>query len=372
MNSPGFWVASFFLPAIIAWSILISSCGSSPKSQAKPIAEIKDSIVAVRPLLATESAAHDTDDPAIWIHPTDPAQSLILGTDKDSLGALYVYDLNGKIIEDKVVYGLQRPNNVDVEYGLLMDGKPVDIAVVTERYTHSLRVFSLPDMKPIDGGGIPVFVGEEEEEFRDLMGIGVYKRPSDGRVFAIVGRKSGPQNGTYLWQYELTGQAGRVNARLVRKFGNFSGKKEIEAIALDDKLGYVYYSDEHLGVRKYYADPDSLNTELSVFATSGFSDDCEGISLYELTDSTGYILVSDQGSNRFHVFPREGTRSNPHEHPLRYIIHTSTLESDGSEVTFNTFAGRYKGGLFVAMSDDRTFQFYQWTDLIGDSLEIRP
>jgi 3-phytase len=372
MNRTGFWVVSFFFPIATGLTVLFSSCGASPETQAEQVNEIKDTVMIVRPVLSTDTADHDTDDPAIWIHPTDPSQSLILGTDKDSLGALYVYDLNGKIIPGKVVYGLQRPNNVDVEYGLLMDGKAVDIAVVTERYTHSLRVFSLPDMKPIDGGGIPVFVGEAGEEFRDLMGIGVYKRPSDGRVFAVVGRKSGPQNGTYLWQYELTGRAGRVDAQLVRKFGNFSGKKEIEAIAVDDKLGYVYYSDEHLGVRKYYADPDSVNTELSVFATTGFSDDCEGISIYELTDSTGYILVSDQGANRFHVFPREGTSSNPHEHPLRHIIRTSTLESDGSEVTFNTFAGRYKGGLFVAMSDDRTFQFYQWADMIGDSLEIRP
>ncbi len=46
-----------------------------------------------------------------------------------------------------------------------------------------------------------------------------------------------------------------VKGTLVRKFGLFSGKKEIESIAVDDALGYVYYSDEGYGVRKYYADP---------------------------------------------------------------------------------------------------------------------
>ena len=44
----------------------------------------------------TEPVPHSgdsADDPAIWIHPTDPAQSMIIGTDKH--GGLAVYDLAG-------------------------------------------------------------------------------------------------------------------------------------------------------------------------------------------------------------------------------------------------------------------------------------
>jgi hypothetical protein len=67
---------------------------------------------AVKPRVITEPTRHDTDDPAIWIHPTNPAESLILGTDKDTDGALYVWGLDGKIKADKVVRGLVRPNNV--------------------------------------------------------------------------------------------------------------------------------------------------------------------------------------------------------------------------------------------------------------------
>src|ERR1041385_3346449 len=33
------------------------------------------------------------DDPAVWIHPHDPALSLILGTDK--LGGLHTYNMDG-------------------------------------------------------------------------------------------------------------------------------------------------------------------------------------------------------------------------------------------------------------------------------------
>jgi len=67
---------------------------------------------AIKPKLITEKTPHDTDDPAIWIHPTNTSSSLIIGTDKDSDGGLYLYDLNGKIIKKSIP--LKRPNNVDV------------------------------------------------------------------------------------------------------------------------------------------------------------------------------------------------------------------------------------------------------------------
>jgi 3-phytase len=172
-----------------------------------------------------------------------------------------------KSSQKKVVRGLKRPNNVDIEYGLNLGGKKVDIAVTTERMNHQLRIYSLPDMKPIDNGGIPMFEGETGTEFRDLMGIALYKNPK-GKIYAMVGRKNGHTTGGYIWQYELSDNGkGQVKATFIRKFGTYSGKKEIESIAVDDALGYVYYSDEGIGVRKYYAEPSKGDQELALFAT---------------------------------------------------------------------------------------------------------
>lgn len=322
---------------------------------------------SVKPVYVTEPTRHDTDDPAIWVNPEDPSKSLIIGTDKNEDGALYVYDLKGKIV--KVVNGLKRPNNVDIEYGLMLNGRPVDIAVTTERRTHKLRIYRLPDMEPIDNGGIEVYEGETGKEFRDLMGVALYKRPSDQAIFVIAGRKNGPAE-DYLWQYRLEDDGkGNVKASLARKFGKYSRKKEIEAIAVDDALGYVYYSDEGVGVRKYYADPEKGNEELALFATTGIKEDHEGISIYHLTDSTGYILLSDQQADQFHVFPREGAKGSPHRHDLITIIKTSTHESDGSEICSVPLDPTFQKGLFVAMSDNKTFQLYRWEDLAGKTLK---
>jgi 3-phytase len=326
----------------------------------------------IKPLYISEPVDFDTDDPAIWVNPADAAQSLVVGTDKDENGGLYVFDLKGKIIKSKTVKGLKRPDNVDIAYGLPLNGKPTDIAVTTERLSHKLRIFSLPDMKPVDNGGIDVFVGETGPEFRDLMGISMYKNKA-GQIYAIVGRKSGPKEGSYLWQYLLTDDGkGNVKADLVRKFGQYSGKKEIEAIAVDNELGYVYYCDEQVGVRKYYADPEKGNQELSFFGQGDFAVDNEGIAIYKTTADKGYILVSDQGAKQLKVYNRVADHKNGvDKHPLLATIKYLANQTDGIDVVSVPLNSDFKHGLLVAMSDDKTFHYYRWEDIGGKKLTIK-
>ena len=135
----------------------------------------------LRPVVVTEVVPHDTDDPAIWIHPSAPESSLVIGTDKEKGGGLYLYDLNGKILQDRSVVGLDRPNNVDLGYGLVFGGDTVDFVITTERLKNQLRAYTVPEMLPIDGGGMPVF---ENVAARAPMGIALYKRP-DGQWFVF-------------------------------------------------------------------------------------------------------------------------------------------------------------------------------------------
>lgn len=160
---------------------------------------------------------------------------------------------------------------------------------------------------------------------------------------------------------------------LVRQFGRYSGRKEIEAIAVDAELGFVFYSDESFGVRKYAADPDAPqpNEELAAFGTTGFTQDHEGISIYKTGDRTGYILVSDQQANRFRIFKREGEPGRPHEHAFLKSVPMQTIESDGSEVTSAALDSRFPNGLFVAMSNGRVFHYYSWDDIAGPELASR-
>lgn len=306
----------------------------------------------LKPVYKSDKTNYDTDDPAIWVNPLDVSKSLIVGTDKDSRGGLFVYDLQGKLVKN--VPNLKRPNNVDIAYGFNFQGEKIDIAVTTEREENQIRIYQLPSMEEI--GTIPVFLGEQE---RAPMGISMYKNASSGEIYAVVGRKSGPSEG-YLWQYLLTEKDGKVSGEVVRKFGKYSGVKEIEAIAVDNELGYIYYSDEQHGVRKYYADPAKGNEELAIFGQQDFADDMEGISIYDSGDGKGYILVSDQGANTFNVYPREGDAAIANSHTRIAIVPVSTKSSDGSEVSNVNFGPDFPSGLFVAMSEGKVFHYYDW------------
>lgn len=376
--SPGFFTPFFALvrsfsafrrPALAGLFILVGLLNTHCVRTAKRLLGITNGRPnsgpgVVQPVIVTSPVRYDSDDPAIWINPANPAQSLIVGTDKDPKGSLFVFDLQGNEVPGKTVHGLKRPNNVDIGFGLKLGGQPTDFALVTERGTSKLRAFRLPDMQPLDHGNLDVFVGDRRSH-RQPMGVAIYTRPTDGATFAIVSRKDGPSEG-YLMQYRLEDDgAGQLQMTLVRQFGIWSGHNEIESVVVDNELGYLYYSDEGVGVRKYYADPIRGNTELALFAQTGFAKDHEGLSIYKTGPRTGYLLASDQKASLFHLFPREGTAANPNAHPEIKAVEVAAHYSDGSDVTSTPLGPQFPHGLFVVMSDNRTFHYYRWEDIVG-------
>ncbi|WP_350286453.1 phytase [uncultured Croceitalea sp.] len=319
----------------------------------------KSQLPPITPDVITEYTLNDTDDPAIWVNPEDASKSIVFGTDKETNGAIYAFDLDGKIIEGKTIRGIERPNNVDLEYGFqLNDSTTTDVLVFTEREKQQIRLFSVPDMKPLDGGGFPVFEDEGSVANRLPMGIAVYKSSKDSTVYAIVGRKTGPSNG-YLYQYALRPDSTGVKAQLVRKFGSFSGQKEIEAIAVDDENGFVYYADEGVCIKKYYAEPSKGDEELSCFGGAYFLEDIEGIAIANYPEGKGYLIVSNQQQGEFNIFDRD-------DNTFVKAVNLGTLETDGCEVVTVKLNDTFTNGLFVAMNDEKNFYFYDLKKVLED------
>lgn len=309
----------------------------------------------IAPDVITEHTLHDSDDPAIWINPSDSSKSIVFGTDKNTDGAIYAFDLDGKIIEDKTIRGLQRPNNVDLEYGFkINDSTETAIIAFTERERKKMRLYAVPEMKALDGGGFSVFENAQEPEGDLPMGIALYKSQASNKIYAIVGRKNGPLVG-YLHQYELYSDSLGVQAKLVRKFGKFSGKKEIEAIAVDNKNGIVYYSDEMHCIRKYHAEPSKGDAEISCFGSEYFKEDIEGIAIAQY-ENKGFLIVSNQQAHSFNIFDLE-TNTFIKE------LNLGTVETDGCDVTTVDLGAKFPNGLFVSMNDDRNFFFHDLAKL---------
>jgi 3-phytase len=329
--------------------------------------------VDVTPLRETASETHQTDDPAIWVHPRRPEQSLILGTIKMAApdGAIAVYRLDGSRLMS--IPNVDRPNNIDVAYGFRLGRRKLDIAAATERNQHRLRLFEiLPGKGLRDLAALPVFAGQTGQA-QQPMGIALYTRPRDGALFAIVSRKSGP-SGSYLWQYRLRDDGrGQLIGEKVREFGQFSGAKEIEAIVVDAELGYVYYSDEGTGIRKYHADPDHPEAaqELALFGTEGWEGDREGLAIYARPGGKGYLIATDQRTPNsvYHVYRRETDAGQAHEKLGSFQVGAAT--TDGIEVTARPLGRAMPGGLFIAMNDSRrNFLLVDWRE-IAAALRLR-
>lgn len=350
-------------PSIVSWLVVCALAGG--------VTAATHHVTRVWvPVSRTAAVPNDPDDPAIWVSALDPARSLILGTDKmERTGGLYVFGLDGTLRQ--TIAPLDRPNNVDVEYRVATSAGAIDIAVVTERKHRRLRVFRIP----ADGGplvdlapdGLPVLT-DVAGAAGEPMGIALFRRPADGVVFAIVAPKTGPAAG-YLRQYRLDFADGRVSAVGVRRFGAFSGlgptpdeTGEIEAIVVDDALGFVYYSDERYGIRKYRADPDAVDAdvELAAFGRTGYRGDREGLAILATGPATGVIVSSDQipGATRVLTYPREGTPGRPHHHPLREVITTESDETDGLDVTTTALPGFPNGLLVMMNSGPKNFLLY--------------
>src|SRR4051794_4370388 len=79
-------------------------------------------LVETDPVAGEKDAA---DDMAIWVNPSNRAESLVIGTDK-AADALEVYDLAGTRLQ-RIPDRNGSVNNVDLRYGFPLGGTSVDI-----------------------------------------------------------------------------------------------------------------------------------------------------------------------------------------------------------------------------------------------------
>ncbi|VTS02840.1 3-phytase : 3-phytase (Myo-inositol-hexaphosphate 3-phosphohydrolase) OS=Singulisphaera acidiphila (strain ATCC BAA-1392 / DSM 18658 / VKM B-2454 / MOB10) GN=Sinac_3868 PE=4 SV=1: Phytase [Gemmata massiliana] len=326
-----------------------------------------------RPEAKTETApatvAGDSyDDSAIWIHPTEAAKSLILGTNKK--GGLHVFDADGKPLQ--IVNPTAHPNNVDVLYGFPLNGERVDLAVAgcREKGKACVRVWRIDATKRelvelTDGNGIAVF-GAKKEPY----GSCTYRSPKTGKFYFFVNEKSGGYE-----QHELTTTDGKLTAKLVRTFKLDS---IAEGCVADEETGVLYAAEEKAGVWKLDAEPDA-NTDKTLIAKvgeNGLTADVEGLAIYYAKNGGGYLIASSQGNNTFKLYTRTENRFVGTIDPKPGKLGSPT-DTDGIAVTNRPTSAAFPNGVFVvqdgtARKDGQRFKLYAWEDIAGDRLVIDP
>ncbi len=235
------------------------------------------------------------DDSAVWIHPTDPALSTLIGTDKSDNGGLNVYDLSGAELQFK---NDGRLNNDDVRYNFPLGSTRVALVGASNRVAKTLDFYKVdePARTLTKVGAVPV-----DPTIATPRGFAMYHSPVSGKYYGFV-----TDSGKTL-QYELDGSSGQVTGRLVRRLATISNATE--GLAADDELARLYIGEEDIGgVWRFGAEPTDATTGTKVLSTTEtggpIAQDVKGISIYYGRNSTGYLIAASQGADDFHLLSR--------------------------------------------------------------------
>jgi 3-phytase len=321
-------------------------------------------VIETEPVPSKGDAA---DDPAIWVHPTKPERSLVLGTDKK--GGLNVFNLEGR--RTQIVSDGSRPNNVDVIYGFPLGKRIVDVAVAGTRVkAHPGIAFWQID--PENGrltelGPIPaftVFGGGEP------YGSCIYKSPRDHAIYLFVTSKDGD-----VEQYRLEAEGDTtIRGKKVRSFKLGS---TTEGCVADFDLGCLYLAEEKVGIWKYGAEPDSgsSGTLAARVGDHGLTADVEGLTIYYGPGSKGYLIASSQEAGTFQIYERV----SPNAFVLTLDPAAGSIsdigDCDGIDVTSAAITPRFPHGLFVcqdgrARGGQQNFKFFAWDQIAGNRLIV--
>ncbi|WNC15814.1 phytase [Brevibacillus brevis] len=290
-----------------------------------------------QPVQTTDDAA---DDPAIWVHPSNPAKSKFITTNKKS--GLIVYDLDGKEIKS---YPFGNLNNVDLRYGFKLGNKSIDLVGATDRSEgkNSIEIYAFDG----ETGTLENIVDPEQpikSAVSEVYGFSFYHSQKTGKFYAMLTGKDGE-----FEQYELIDNGkGQVQGKKVREFKLLS---QTEGMVADDEYGYLYIGEEDVALWRLNAEPDAENKGKIVDVVNGehLTEDIEGLTIYYAADGKGYLIASSQGNNTYAIYDRQGNN--------RYIgsfaigdskTIDGTSDTDGIDVIGFGLGQKYPHGLFIA------------------------
>ena len=302
------------------------------------------------------SSGDAADDAAIWVHPSDPSLSVIIGTDKQS--GLSVYDLAGNQLEF-LAHG--NMNNVDIRYGFPLGEESVDLVTSSNRSNDSIAAYRIDtETRQLSvvhaGSGIATGIA--------VYGYCMYAS-SSGAYYGFVNAKSGQ-----VEQWELSDNgSGQVEGVLVR---SFSVGSQTEGCVADDEAGSFYIGEEEEGIWRYGAEPSDGSARSSVDTTGGgghLTAEVEGLALYYASDGAGYLLASSQGSDEFVIYEREGSNDYVGTFEIGAAGGIDAVSfTDGIDVSNVALGLGFPKGLFVAQDDDnggshQNFKFVRWDEI---------
>ncbi len=292
-------------------------------------------------------SSDSADDIAIWVHPTEPSRSIVIGTDKGY--GISTYDLNGRELQYLAVGAT---NNIDLRYNFPLNGQLIDIVTATNTRTNSISIYRVnPDTRQL----VDITARTIDPGIK-VYGLCMYRSRSTGMYYTFITKHyaDAPTDRGEVQQWELRPtHDGKVDVAKVRTL--YPGPTA-EGCVADDVYGRLYIGDGQ-GLWEYGAEPRDVTSATAIARKGGgvIQGGLEGVTLYYTSQNTGYLIVSDQSTSMYHIFQREAT----HDYIATFKIGAGdgidqVTDSDGIDVTNAGLGTTFPQGLFVAQDNPNT------------------
>ena len=391
----------------------------SPAASAAPVIPSVGASVETPALFDDDAGSNaNGDDPAIWVHPSNPAASLIIVTKKDA--GLSVYDLAGVELQAIAPPAAPGPddspgrfNNVDLLPGFDWGGRRVDLAVVTDRGRDQIRFYRidadaaaahLPPLTDVTAASVPFVFSANQTEVNDqatAYGLAV-KGPRGRDPGALFASR---RHRTEVAELQPIATAdGHMTYRrmdsiaIAHEFRLPNGATwtpcsesdeelpQVEGMVVDVERDILYMAQEDVGIwalplsarrprlrlvdkvrefgvpydRIFNPEEDEYTCAMHFSQDPGYGGkhlvaDAEGLTIYYGRGHGGYLLASSQGDSRFAVYDRSGSNDFLGNFRIGSTISVDGAEhSDGAAVVNVPLGPAFPRGLFVTHDGENT------------------
>lgn len=398
------------LPVVVAPALAAST---TVRGNATPVREPSPAVVTTdneTPVLYDDAEGGNAsgDDPAIWIHPTDDAKSMVITTAKE--GGLRVYDLRSRQVQKIAATPAPRAdgvdgryNNVDILFGVDFGRRTFDVAVVSDRYNDQLRFWRISPLGATEGKPLVEVTAAEQEflfspdretvdEEHTAYGVAAWQ-PRPGRNLAVVTQEGNPTIATVRVVVD-DGKVGYTRVRhleLPSEFPLPDGTTwvpceepgvgpQLEGVSVDHRTDTLFSTQEDVGLWRIPLPLGSGDSELvDRVADFGIHDayddeteecepvdpsddgyggthlvaDAEGLDVYYGPGGVGYVIVSSQGDDTYAVYSTAGRNKALGTFRIEGTGVDEINGSDGLAVT-HLAAGRFAKGMLVTHDEPET------------------
>ena len=236
------------------------------------------------PVLETSPSTNNgAKTPALWIHPTDTALSVIIGGIQG--GNIEVYNLQGFLLH---LIPEGEINGIDLRYNFSLNSQPVTLIAVTNRALNQLGFYTInPNTLQLTNVAARIITLNFT-----LENLCMYHSILSDKYYVIVMDGEGT---VQQWELLPTGN-GTVDAERKRRF---TVNRKINGCVTDDQYAHLYIATE-TGNVKYGAEPQDGTANLLLDTSMPVS----SLSLYYAKGQIGYLFVSTPSDNHFLVYQR--------------------------------------------------------------------